>query len=134
MTAEELIETYYRRFNAGDWDGMTRLLSADVVHDINQGQRERGRPAFRRFLGRMAASYKERIGRISIMVDRSGKRVAAEYVVGGAYVTTDGRLPRAKGQTYRLPGGAFFEIRRGRIARVTNYYNLRLWLSLIGRK
>ena len=30
------------------------------------------------------------------------------------------------------PGGAFFEIARGRITRVTNYYNLQDWLRQVG--
>ncbi|WP_267869770.1 nuclear transport factor 2 family protein [Deinococcus radiophilus] len=36
-------------------------------------------------------------------------------------------MPEAQGQTYVLPVGAFFEVRGGRIARVTNYYNLSEW-------
>ena len=50
----------------------------------------------------------------------------------GEYLKTDEGLPPAKGQTYRLPGGAFFEIRGGKIARVTNYYNLQDWLRQVG--
>ena len=32
---------------------------------------------------------------------------------------------------YVLPGGAFFAIRDGLIARVTNYYNLEDWLAQV---
>jgi len=41
-------------------------------------------------------------------------------------------LPPANGQKYVLPGGAFFDIRGGKIARVTNYYNLQDWIAQVG--
>ncbi len=41
-------------------------------------------------------------------------------------------LPEARGQTYELPVGAFFEIRDGKVARVTNYYNLNDWIAQVG--
>jgi steroid delta-isomerase-like uncharacterized protein len=126
----EIVRAYYDRFNAGDWDGMLALLADDVAHDINQGGREVGKDAFRAFLKRMDRSYKERLEHVVVMGD--GARVAAEFVVIGTYVQTDEGLPPATGQTYRLPGGAFFELTGGRIARITNYYNLQQWLRLIG--
>ena len=46
---------------------------------------------------------------------------------------TDEGLPPADGQTYVLPGGAFFDIRDDRIARVTNYYNLQDWIRQVRR-
>jgi steroid delta-isomerase-like uncharacterized protein len=52
----------------------------------------------------------------------------------GTYLHTDEGLPAAKGQHYRLPGGAFFHIRDGKIARVTNYYNLQEWLRQVGAR
>ncbi|MEZ4368281.1 MAG: hypothetical protein R2939_18680 [Kofleriaceae bacterium] len=45
---------------------------------------------------------------------------------------TDAGQPTARGQAYRLPGGAFFEVRDDKIARVTNYYNLSEWLRQVG--
>ena len=40
-------------------------------------------------------------------------------------------LPPAHGQKYRLPAGAFFEVRNGKVARVTNYYNLQDWIAQV---
>jgi ketosteroid isomerase-like protein len=40
-------------------------------------------------------------------------------------------MPEARGQRYRLPAGAFFEIRDGKIARVTTTYNLRDWIAQV---
>lgn len=128
----QLIHRYYAAFNARDWDTFFSLLSEDVVHDLNQGARETGKDAFRSFIDRMNASYSEQIVDIVISVHADGTRAAAEYVVLGTYLKTDEGLPEATGQTYRLPGGAFFDIRDGKVARVTNYYNLQDWLRQVG--
>ena len=62
-----------------------------------------------------------------------GARVGAVYVGHGVYRTTDEGLPEANGQTYVLPGGAFFDVRDGKITRVTNYYNLQEWIAQVSR-
>ena len=129
--ATELVLTYYSAFNRGDWDGMLALLTDDVAHDLNQGARETGREAFAAFLARMNASYRERLRDIVVLATIDGDRAAAEYVVHGEYHSTDEGLPTANGQTYVLPGGAFFEIRDDHIARVTNYYNLQDWIAQV---
>src|SRR5512139_3275844 len=103
---------------------MLALLADDVAHDVNQGGREVGRDAFAAFMARMDRCYRERLVDIVVMAEPSGTRAAAEFVVEGEYLATDEGLPPAAGQRYSLPGGAFFEIRGGHIARVTNYYNL----------
>jgi steroid delta-isomerase-like uncharacterized protein len=41
-------------------------------------------------------------------------------------------LPEARGQSYSLPAGAFFDVRGGKIARVTTYYNLQEWIRQVG--
>ena len=131
MTDLELVTHYYDLFNRGDWDGMCALLADDVAHDLNQGERQVGRAVFRAFLDRMARSYREQLRDICVIGNGHG-RAAAEYVVEGAYIATDEGLPEARGQRYTLPGGAFFEVRAGQIARVTNYYNLTDWLRQVG--
>jgi len=49
----------------------------------------------------------------------------------GEYLSTDDGLPEARGQKYNLPAGAFFTIREGQVARVTNYYNLQDWIAQV---
>ena len=129
--ATELVLTYYAAFNRGDWEGMLSMLTDDVVHDLNQGARETGKEAFAAFLGRMNASYREQLRNIVVLATQDGNRAAAEYIVHGEYLHTDEGLPPASGQTYALPGGAFFDIRDDRIARVTNYYNLEDWIAQV---
>ncbi len=128
---ENLVRSYYDAFNAGDVDGFLALLTDDVAHDINQGGREVGKPAFRAFLGRMNECYRERIADLVVMTNSDGGRAAAEFTVHGRYQKTDAGLPEAKGQTYVLPAGAFFEIRDGRVARISNTYNLPDWVRQV---
>jgi steroid delta-isomerase-like uncharacterized protein len=130
---EALIRRYYDRFNAGDVEGMLALLTDDVVHDISQGAREIGRAAFAKFLGHMNGAYRERAHEPAVMVNDDGGRAAAEFRLDGTYIATDGSLPKASGQSYVLTVGAFFEIRDGRIARVSNHYNMQDWLRQVGR-
>lgn len=131
MQTTDLIRAYYDAFNRGDRDAMLALLTDDVVHDLNQGARETGRDTFRAFMARMDRSYGEQLRDIVVMASADGTRASAEYVVHGTYKADDEGLPKATGQTYVLPGGAFFDIRDGRIARVTNYYNLGDWIAQV---
>lgn len=127
----QLIKDYYLAFNSGDMDKFLSLLTDDVVHDINQGARETGKQAFGVFMQKMNHHYKEQLVDMVVMANEDGSRGAAEFVVLGEYLNTDEGLPEANGQTYRLPAGAFFEIRDGKVARITNYYNLGNWIEQV---
>lgn len=129
----DLIRRYYDAFNRADWPAMLALLDDHVAHDVNQGRRETGRDRFASFLERMTVSYDEQLKNVVVMANEAGDRAAAEYVVHGVYKATDEGLPLAQGQSYVLPGGAFFDVVDGRIARVSNYYNLEDWLAQVRR-
>ena len=126
-----LIEQYYAAFNKGDMATFLDLLTDDVIHDINQGKREIGKEAFTQFMACMNHNYKERLTDMVIMSTADGSRAAAEFIVLGEYLQTDEGLPIAQGQKYRLPAGAFFEIRDNKVARITNYYNLQDWIAQV---
>ena len=125
--AVTLIERYYAAFNAGDRAGMLACLADNVAHDINQGERQLGKPAFAAFLADMDRCYAEQLGGITVMAHPDGARAAAEFIVHGQYRATDAGLPPAHGQHYTLPAGAFFTLRDGLIARISVYYNLADW-------
>jgi steroid delta-isomerase-like uncharacterized protein len=127
----KLVENYYAAFNGGDMDAFLSLLTDDVIHDINQGKREVGKEAFTQFMACMNFNYKEQLVDMVIMSTPDGSRAAAEFVVLGEYLKTDEGLPAANGQKYRLPAGAFFEIRYNKVARITNYYNLPDWVAQV---
>ena len=132
MTATELVQAYYAAFNAGDMPAFFDLLAEDVVHDINQGERQVGKATFAAFMNKMNRYYRERLDDIVVMQNAAGDRAAAEFVVHGEYLANDEGLPPANGQTYVLPAGAFFEIKNGKVARISNYYNLNDWVAQVG--
>ena len=129
--AETLIRRYYEAFNRDDHDAMLACLADDIVHDVNQGERREGKERFRAFLARMSHHYREQLDGIAVMTSADGKRAAAEFNVTGSYLVTETGLPDAKGQRYALPGGTFFAVRDGKIARVTTYYNLTEWIMQV---
>lgn len=131
MTAHDIASTYYSAFNAKDWTRMLSLLSEDIRHDSNQGDTRIGKESFTAFLQHMDDCYDETLTDMVIMTEPTGTRVACEFVVNGTYKKTDGDLPEANGQTYVLPAGSFLEVANGQITRVTTYYNLPLWESLV---
>lgn len=128
----DLIRRYYAAFNAGDMSGFLALLTDDVAHDINQGPREVGKEAFGAFMQKMNRCYREQLVDFTIMANDAGDRAAAEFTVLGEYLSTDEGLPEAQGQRYRLPAGAFFDVRDGKVARISNYYNLPDWIAQVG--
>ncbi len=129
MNTHLLIENYYAAFNAQNITAMLECLSEDVVHDISQGGSEVGKAAFAAFLEHMNACYKETVLDLVVMVN--GARAAAEFMLEGVYLKTDGDFPEARGQKYTLRVGAFFEVQNDKITRVSNHYNLNVWLEQI---
>ena len=127
----DTIRRYFAAFNAGDTDAMLACLTEDVAHHVNEGQIRTGKAAFAEFCAHMTACYREELTEMVIFEAEGGTRAAAEFMVNGTYLATDPGLPEAKGQTYRLPGGSFFTLRDGLIARVTTYYNLADWLRQV---
>lgn len=129
MNLNDLILAYFEKFNAHDAEGMLSLLSDDVVHDINEGQREVGKDKFRAFKAHMDECYREQISELVVMTN--GDRGAAEFTCSGTYLQTDFGLPEASGQTYSIQAAAFFESRDGKISRITSYYSLSGWIKAI---
>lgn len=129
--SHEIVKKYYDYFNEQNWDGMISCLTPDVQHDVNEGDKEIGPEKFRKFILSMDDHYDEKISELCLMTNKGGDRVAAEFTITGIYKKTSAGLPPAKGQKYRLSVGAFFEVKKGLIARVTNYYNLKKWIQMV---
>lgn len=131
MIEADLIQRYFDAFNVGDADGMAALVADDVHHYPNQGELRTGKEAFRSFLAEMDRAYREEARDLAIFTGPK-RRVAAEFVIHGAYLQTQPGLPEATGQAYVLPVGSFFEVAGDRITRVTTHYNLDDWLKQVG--
>ncbi|MEX0303678.1 MAG: ketosteroid isomerase-related protein [Leisingera sp.] len=129
----ETIARYFAAFNAGDTDAMLECLDDQIAHHVNEGQIRVGKEKFAEFCAHMSRCYKEELTDMVIFSAEEGTRAAAEFIVNGTYLQTDEGLPDANGQTYRLPGGSFFELKDGKISRVTTYYNLADWIAQVSK-
>ena len=109
MTATELIQAYYAAFNAGDMPAFLDLLAEDVVHDINQGERQVGKATFAAFMDKMNRCYRERLADIVVMQNADGSRAAAEFTVHGQYVADERTLAQLEDEgrvVFRYAAGA----------------------------
>jgi steroid delta-isomerase-like uncharacterized protein len=118
--ADTLIQRYFDAFNARDVDAFLSLVADDVVHDIACDACETGKAALRAWLERATRCYEEKVVDLFVMAAPDGRHASAEFTVLGVYLETDAGLPEAEGQRYSLPAGAEFEIRDGKIGRISN--------------
>lgn len=128
---KNIIENYYKAFNNADYQTMLSFLDESIAHEINQGSTQVGIENFKKFLAHMENCYKEHLEDIVVMDAGDGKHYSAEFLVNGEYLKTDGDLPKANGQKYKLKAGTFFEVSNNKIKRVTTYYNLPLWIEMV---
>ncbi len=126
-----LIQRYYDAFNAGDAGGMLACLTDEIEHRVNEGAHRIGKEKFAEFCSHMGVSYREQLKDMVVFANDTGDRAAAEFTVHGEYLKTDPGLPEAKGQRYILPAGGFFEVKGGKIARITTFYNLNDWIAQV---
>lgn len=131
MTNIEVIKAYYNAFNEQDYEKMLSLLSEDIKHGINEGSIVSGKSAFRKFLARMDHHYQEQVKELQVLQGEDSSRMAAEFKIDGIYKETDEGLPEANGQSYYISVGAFFDVKDGKITRITNYYNLSNWIEIV---
>ncbi len=127
----QTVQSYFDAFNAGDVDGMLACLSDNIAHHVNEGQVRVGKEKFAEFCAHMNRCYRETLTDMVVFEADGGTRASAEFVVNGTYLQTDEGLPEANGQTYRLPAGSFFDLKDGKITRVTTYYNLADWIRQV---
>jgi steroid delta-isomerase-like uncharacterized protein len=131
MAALDIVRQYYAHFNNRNWQGMLDLLHTEIRHEPNQGDPRIGIEKFTEFLKMMDDSYEETLTEMVFFAEPNDVRVAVEFTVNGIYKKGEEGLPAAHGQSYVLPAAAFLEVKDGKIARVTTYYNLPLWISLV---
>lgn len=130
-TCRQLVEEYYQAFNSKTYSKMLELVDSEVHHEVNEGDVKVGKDSFAKFLAHMEKCYDEILEELQFFECANSERCAVEFYVKGRYLHTDGGLPAAKGQTYRIRAGAFFESKDQKLKRVTTYYNLKQWIELV---
>ncbi len=127
----QILKRYFDAFNAKDIPGMLDCLTEDVAHHVNEGTVRHGKAAFAEFCAHMSRCYDETLTDMVLFEAPEQGRAAAEFIVNGRYLATDNGLPQARGQSYRLSAGSFFDLRDGKISRVTTRYNLSDWIAQV---
>lgn len=131
--SQTIIENYYDAFNNKDWDRFFSLVDEHVRHDIANGPREVGKAAFKAYMDHRNECYDEQIENIEMEISPEGDEAEVEFDILGTYVKTDGNLPPASGQKYRLSGGAFFTVKGGKVTRLSNFFDPRDWNAQVSK-
>ena len=119
-----LVRSLFERFNAGDLDGAAALATDDFeLVDMAAGQTFTGPAGLREWLATFRTALPDATTEI-VHVIADGGRVAFEHVGRG---THDGPLATPSGEI--PPTG---EVRDGRLARMTAYYDSATLLRQLG--
>ncbi|MFA9461318.1 nuclear transport factor 2 family protein [Thiohalorhabdus methylotrophus] len=119
-STRQLLGRYFRAYNARDIEKLLLLVHDDLLHDVETCRREIGKQAFARFLAAKNARCDEHVYDLEILVSRDGRHAAAEYKVLGFFLEPGDR-PAPSAETYRVGAGTFFDVRDGRIGRISSY-------------
>lgn len=120
---QDVITQYIASYNARDIEGMLACVTEDVVFEnisnTGQSMRLEGKPAMRQVaeLSGNAFSYRrQRLVNIIVIEDKAAAEVEFE---GKAAVDLPNGV--SAGETVKIRGASFFELRGGLLSRVADY-------------
>lgn len=123
-SSENIIKKYYAALNNKDMKAYLALMDTNVIHDINLGDSETGIDKLKVYVQKDLDSFDEKLSDIIIMTTPDGTHAAAEWIDNGTYYKNYPGFPiKARGQHYTIRGGQFFEIHKGKITRITTYFD-----------
>ena len=125
--SEKIIHQYYEYLATRDLDNFIRLLSPEVIHEINQGETERGKQNFRIFMEDQFSQGKYHIKDLIIFTSPDGKYATSRFICSGEYYKTLPGYPKATGQKWEIPVVSFFKIENDKISHVAVYFNDNAW-------
>lgn len=120
---ETVIAQYMSCYNARDIDGMIACVTDDVVFEnisnTGQSMRLEGKPAMRQVAELSGNAFSYRRQRVVNLV-AAGDSAAAEVEFEGK-AAVDLPTGVAAGETVKIRGASFFEMRAGLLCRVADY-------------
>jgi len=120
---EDVIAKYITCYNNRDIDGMISFVTEDVIFEnisnAGQSMRLEGKAAMRQVAELSGNAFSYRRQRIVNIVS-TGTKAAAEVEFEGK-AAVDLPTGVAPGETVKIPGASFFELRGGLLARVADY-------------
>jgi ketosteroid isomerase-like protein len=122
MSAEATIRDYFRCLDEEDWAGMAALWAEDGTLRAVGARPRRGRDEVLEFFGKLFAPWREHEDRPTRIVV-AGDVVTAEVLFTGT--TQDGR-------EVSFEAVDVFDLRDGRIAAMSNWYDIALARKALG--
>jgi len=120
---EDVIAKYITCYNNRDIDGMISFVTEDVIFEnisnAGQSMRLEGKAAMRQVAELSGNAFSYRRQRIVNIVS-TGTKAAAEVEFEGK-AAVDLPTGVAAGETVKIRGASFFELRGGLLARVADY-------------
>jgi steroid delta-isomerase-like uncharacterized protein len=118
-------------FNRHDPDAYASFMAEDCVFtNAGTGERVVGRAAQRADLVKLLAAWSDlRVETVNLLV--AGDSYAKEWVMTGVHTGDMPSLP-ATGRNFRIVGADVGQVRDGKIANATEYWNLADFLSQVG--
>ena len=118
-------------FNRHDPDAYASFMAEDCVFtNVGTGERVVGRAAQRADLAKLLAAWSDLRGEtVNLLV--AGDSYAKEWVMTGVHTGDMPGLP-ATGRNFRIVGAGVGQVRDGKIASATEYWNLADFLSQVG--
>jgi steroid delta-isomerase-like uncharacterized protein len=125
-TSAEIVQALYDRYNEKDLDGAVADVAEDAeLVDPGLGQTFSGRDGVRAWLQTFATAFPDSTARPTRML-ADGDNVATEHVGTGTHTgplaSPEGEVPPT-GRPIELRFGEFFELRDGKITRMTVYWD-----------
>jgi steroid delta-isomerase-like uncharacterized protein len=126
-----LVVDWVDTLNRHDADAAAEFFTEDCVFtNVGTGERLSGRAAVRDDHARLFGWWSEVTFELpSILV--SGDRFAAEWVLSGVHAGDMPNLP-ATGRPFRIVGVGVGQVRDGKLAEITEYWNLFQFLTEVG--
>jgi steroid delta-isomerase-like uncharacterized protein len=126
-----LVSELYAAWSLHRPEAIDAIFTDDAVYeDVAAGQRHNGKKAIKEFLsGTFAWAPDFRVNMLSLTIGNDS--AATEWISEGIQTGPIGDLP-ASGNGFRLRGASILTFRHGKIANVTDYYDMTTFKRQLG--
>lgn len=129
---QKIVAAYYAAYNKQDITGQIALMAPEFKHFQNSGKVEIGTDAYRKYTAAVYTEVKEEVYQIDYIVGQDPMQIAAQSRARGEYFQNpDIKTQRQK---YDIPLAEFFEVRDGKITKLSTYYNELEWENQVKKK